>query len=116
MVKAAREVMRRMGFVGALALALILAMPAFESQACAADPQPPQDGVTLSVASTPDPGETCPDCGPACAGACCHAPHLAIAPEPSERAAPVIVRTVVWAPPPHAAAVRLSGPDRPPRL
>ena len=74
MVKPLREMVRRFGFVSTLLLTLVFAMPAFETHACATES--PASAQVAEVASGDD--VQCPDCGPACANGCCHAPHSAV--------------------------------------
>lgn len=114
MLKAAHNMLRRLGFVGGLVLALIFTMPAFESHACAAEVLATADGLVAVVAL--DHGETCPDCGPACATTCCHAPHMAIAPDLSVSGTDDIARPAFWSRQEPLAPVRPSGPDQPPRI
>lgn len=116
MLKATRDLIRRLGFVGGLALALVFATPALESHACAAEALATADGVVSVAVAAPDHGETCPDCGPACAATCCHAPHMAIAPDLSASGGDDIERSKFWTHQDALAAVRPSGPDQPPRL
>lgn len=115
MLKAARSLVRRLGFVGGLLLTLAFAVPAFESHACAEEISPP---VAEASASSPAEGDVqCPDCGPACANGCCHAPHAATVSDSmvSQRAAafgtPATWRHVTGHP-----LESLTGPDRPPRV
>ena len=114
-VKTVRDLLRRMGFVGALLLTLVFAAPAFESHACA--DEAPAIAAQLVVDTAPVDDLQCPDCGPACANGCCHAQHAATASELTAPSSPVFVaRAEVWL---HEAApplARPAGPDRPPRL
>ena len=114
MFKAMRGMIRRLGFVGGLVLALVFAMPAFEAHACAEELSPPsaEASATLPV----DGGLACLDCGPACANGCCHAPHAG-------NAAPTdgVLRTTqrysvprAWSHVSGGPLDRPAGPDRPP--
>lgn len=115
MLKAMRDMIRRMGFVGAVLLTMAFAMPAFESHACAEELSPPTAEATMGVAH--DAGQACPDCGPACANGCCHAPHVATAPELSGvPATPAFSGVTHWRHVSGAPLDRPGGPDRPPRL
>lgn len=115
MLKSLRDMIRRIGFVGGVLLTLAFAMPALASHACASELSSPVAGATVGAASDGD--AQCPDCGPACANGCCHAPHVAtpadlgVEPESVAFAAPV-----AWA---HVTGRPLdapAGPERPPRL
>lgn len=115
MLKAARNLVRRMGFVGGLLLTLAFAAPAFESHACAGELSPP---AAEASASTPgDRDVQCPDCGPACANGCCHAPHAATPPDSLvSPSTPVFGAPAAWN---HVTGHPLdspAGPDRPPRF
>ena len=105
--------MGRMGLAGAVVLALAFATPAFASHTCSDGSCAP---ANQSADAPSDTDDACPDCGPACANGCCHAPHPATTPEIGQPSAPVQTATsAVWT---HAAQpplVRPTGPDRPPR-
>jgi hypothetical protein len=98
-------------------LTMAFAVPAFESHACAAQ------AVDVTAASEQfstqtgaDPCEGCPDCGPACAGGCCHAPHPGMAADVMDRQTLVTFqRPSTWAHVLRAPMDRPSGPERPPR-
>jgi hypothetical protein len=113
MLKAARSLVRRMGFVGALLLTLAFAMPAFASHACADERSPP---AAEAWADAPAQDVQCPDCGPTCANGCCHAPHGATAPDSVVSSKAVAFGApAAWA---HVTGRPLdspAGPDRPPR-
>lgn len=114
MLKTVRELIRRMGFVGGLLLTLAFAAPAFESHACADELSPPAAEASVDIDASDD--LQCPDCGPACANGCCHAPHAATAADLS--ASPQTPRfdaPAAWS---HLTGRPLdspAGPDRPPR-
>lgn len=111
MLQAIRDIIRRAGFVGALVLTMVFALPAFEAHACA-DELP---SATAS-ASADLPANDCPDCGPACANGCCHAPHSATTPEPLVAPdAPAFAAPSVWSHVTGDPLGRPRGPDRPPR-
>jgi len=115
MLRFLREMIARMGLAGAVVLCLAFAAPAFAAHACIDEDCAPAGQTAFEVG--PDNGESCPDCGPACANGCCHAQHAATAPD---LAAPSPTRPVartaeLWV---HEAApplARPAGPDRPPR-
>lgn len=113
MLKVARDMIRRMGFVGGLLLTLAFALPAFESHACAQEPSRP--GVTAAAPAGQD--AACPDCGPACANGCCHASHAATAPDSLVASGTAVFAAPTgWA---HMTGRPLDspgGPERPPRL
>lgn len=114
MLKAMRDMIRRMGFVGAVVLTMAFALPAFESHACAEERSPPTAEAVADAAD--DAGQACPDCGPACANGCCHAPHVATAAEmPGAPAAPRFAEPAHWRHVTGAPLDRPGGPDRPPR-
>ena len=106
---------RELGLVGGVLLALVFALPAFESHACAAELSS-SAAVAFDVAGAGD-DQQCPDCGPACAGGCCHAPHAATAPDVAAAVAtPKFSAPAAWT---HRAGRTLDapgGPDRPPRF
>ena len=105
---------RRMGFVGGVLLSLVFVMPAFESHACADEPAPAS--VSFAVQPSSESETQCPDCGPACAGGCCHAQHSAVPAEPdATRAIAVFIPPLAWADAAGRALGRPAGPDRPPR-
>lgn len=112
MLKSLREMVRRLGFVSILLLALTFAMPAFESHACAAEaPDSPQFVETVGGADI-----RCPDCGPACANGCCHAPHSSLSNDMT--AAPFIAvfgQPQAWSDSIVSPLGRPDDPDRPPR-
>jgi len=114
MLKTLREMIRRTGFVGGLLLTLAFALPTFESHACAGEPIA---AVWVEAGAPGDADRQCPDCGPACANGCCHAPHAATSPDSLvSPKAPVFAASVVWS---HVTGRPLdspAGPDRPPRL
>ncbi|MES2860922.1 MAG: hypothetical protein V4701_05585 [Pseudomonadota bacterium] len=115
MLRFADRMIRRLGLACALLLALAFATPAFATHVCAESETCAPSAPAMADASS-DNDPACPDCGPACANGCCHAPHAATAPEPIGAPTPgVVARTQAWrhamAPPPVAPA----GPDRPPR-
>lgn len=115
MLRVLREMIARLGLVGAVALGLAFAAPAFAAEVCL-----DADCVASSrtaVDAPPADGEPCPDCGPACANGCCHAQHAATAADLSAPASavPLMRRVELWL---HDAApplARPAGPERPPR-
>lgn len=76
MVKAARQLLRRFGFIGAILFALVAATPVLASETCAqpagVEQTQGQTGATIEC----EPGQ-CEDCGVICQHGCCHAPHVA---------------------------------------
>ena len=114
MLKPLRDMISRIGFVGGVLLTLAFAMPALASHACASELSPPVAETTASVAG--DGEGQCPDCGPACANGCCHAPHVATPAELGVASERVVFATpVAWA---HVNGRPLdapAGPERPPR-
>jgi hypothetical protein len=113
MLKTARNMLRRFGFVCTLLLTLASVMPAAAAQVCAPGSAPavsasiPADGCTL---------EDCRDCGLACSHSCCHAPQVGVAaeiavPPPARRLTAPTTWTDVLGAPLGAPA----GPERPPR-
>jgi hypothetical protein len=105
---------RRLGFVSSLLLTLAFAAPAFESHACP-DETPPAGVQVVSDGATEN-GAQCPDCGPACANGCCHAPHSAVSPEnQTPRTVCAFGSALVWSDATCLPLDRPAGPDRPPR-
>lgn len=109
----------KFGRLAVLVLALAFVAPSFEAHACAPDCVA---GVSIAGetavqdASVAEEGKGCADCGPACSNGCCHAPHLAVAPDVAgPRPDPVFQRPSVWADVAGLPASRPSGPERPPR-
>lgn len=100
-----------------LGLAIAFAVPAFASHACAS---PTYDVSISAEAASPDAADDCagcPDCGPACAGGCCHAPHSGMAADPMiHRAVVDFELTSTWTHVVRAPMTRPSGPERPPRI
>lgn len=110
-----RQLTGRMGLLGGVLLTLAFALPAFETHACAGEFSPPS--VEASVDAPTDPYAQCPDCGPACATGCCHAPHVATAPEVTGVSRPrAAVAPAVWADIVGGPLDAPGGPERPPRL
>jgi hypothetical protein len=100
-----------------LLLALAFSAPAFESHACYAAKS--EAGISAEASSSSSPANDCagcPDCGPACAGGCCHAPHSGMAVDSVvHRALAPFARSSAWAHIMVAPVNRPSGPERPPR-
>ncbi|WP_421729669.1 hypothetical protein [Brevundimonas sp.] len=110
-----RDLLRRMGFVGALLLTLVFAAPAFESHACAEEAAAVTAQVFVDAAPVDD--VQCPDCGPACANGCCHASHAAVPAEPHPHQRAVrFSHPVAWSDTGGAPLSRPAGPERPPRI
>lgn len=104
----------RFGFFSVLLLTLVFAMPAFESHACA-DEAP--SSVIAVVADAGGDDAQCPDCGPACANGCCHAPHSAVPAEDHVYRAPAAFgHPQAWSSVAGRPLDRPNGPDRPPQL
>ncbi|MFJ6023662.1 hypothetical protein ACIQC9_03580 [Brevundimonas sp. NPDC092305] len=115
MLKAVRDMIRRLGFVGGVLLTLAFAAPAFAAHVCADELSPPVAEAAVDAPASPD--QPCPDCGPACANGCCHAPHSATAPETLVAPKPPLFATPVhWVDVLGHALDAPAGPDRPPRL
>jgi len=113
MLKALRENVRRLGFVSTLLLTLVFAMPAFESHACATEAQ-----TRVQVVETAGGADIrCPDCGPACANGCCHAPHSAVSGDmATPRFIAVFGQPRAWSDSFAPPLGRPDGPERPPRI
>jgi hypothetical protein len=106
---------RRIGFVGGVLLTLAFAMPAMASHACASELSPPSSESTVGAATDGD--AQCPDCGPACANGCCHAPHAATpADAGTQPRGSVFATPVIWADVTGRLLYAPAGPERPPRL
>ena len=114
MLRFLRKMMGRMGLAGAVVLSLAFAAPAFASHSCTDPSCAPASETAFATAS--DAGDGCPDCGPACANGCCHAPHPAAASELGQPSAPIgIAAPAVWTQAAQPPRVRPAGPERPPR-
>jgi len=109
------SMIRRVRLTCLLLLTLAAMAPALGAHACV-DPA----CATVAVASDTvinEAEQPCADCGQACANGCCHAPHLATAPDVSmiQNVSP-FAAPLSWShstvPPPADAA----GPRRPPRI
>lgn len=116
-MQAARDMLRRFGFIGVLLMMFATVQPAW---AAACLPEVGTAGVEATVgaaAPASDPcGDDCQDCIAACAHGCCHAHAAAltgtpVASLPSVRFAPAAHWTNALAPPGDAR----TGPERPPR-
>lgn len=112
MLKPLRETANRLGVLSFLLLTLVFAMPAFESHACA--PEAPTDAQIVAAAGA---DTDCPDCGPACANGCCHAPHSAVS---NDMATPRLIALFgqpgTWSDIVASPLGRPDGPERPPRV
>lgn len=109
----------RLGFVGALLLALAtVALPA-EGRACVsgvAEAALMALDTPESVQTNPCDAEGCGDCDAICAHGCCHASHLGVIARPGGPLAPTLVSEVLL--PSEPVATRLTFPsrlERPPR-
>lgn len=112
MLKPLRDMVRRFGFVSTVLLTLLFAVPAFESHACAAEAP---TSAQVVVAMSGDDGQ-CPDCGPACANGCCHAPHSAVSNDvATPRFITVFGQPEAWSDSVASPLGRPAGPERPPR-
>jgi hypothetical protein len=115
MLKAVQHRLRRLGFVSALLLALVMVVPTPQAEARTAVPDSICSLSTITLADDCGDAE-CRDCLAGCVHNCCHGPHPALAASLSVR--------LVQADRPAIAAVdeavgapgRLpGGPDHPPR-
>ena len=77
MFQVVRNSLRQLGFVSILLLALVVAMPVTQAEACEPDRETSQ---VVALANAPDacPIDDCQDCGVACADGCCHAPAVGV--------------------------------------
>ena len=113
MLRTLRKTVRRFGFVSILLLTLVFAMPAFESHACEAEA--PASAQVAEAASGGD--VQCPDCGPACANGCCHAPHSAVSDDvATPRFVALFGQPQAWSDSVASPLGRPDGPERPPRI
>lgn len=108
--------MTRLRVLGVLLLALAFALPAMQSHACAA-PMPTDVVEAVDAGQTQPVDDPCQDCGPACAGGHCHAPHPAIVSDGLAATQPcaTFAMPLSWS---HSRVLALSpsdGPERPPR-
>jgi hypothetical protein len=110
--KALSEMVRRFAFVCTLLLTVAFAMPAFESHACATE----ASGGVQMVETVGGADGQCPDCGPACANGCCHAPHSAMSSDlATPRFVAVFGKPQAWTDSVVGPLGRPDGPERPPR-
>jgi len=118
MLKKVLGTIRRLQVISVLLLAVVFTAPAFESQAC--PPAPVDMTVPAIIAASASPADECagcPDCGPACAGGCCHAPHSGMTADPTaHRSQVAFARPSAWSHVVRAPMSRPAGPERPPRL
>ena len=113
MLKSLREMVRRLGFVSTLLLTLAFAMPAFESHACETEASTSVEIVDAGAGEDAQ----CPDCGPACADGCCHAPHSAVSNDmATPRFVAVFGQPQAWSDSVASSLGRPDGPERPPRI
>ncbi|MBJ7319044.1 MAG: hypothetical protein JHC96_09620 [Brevundimonas sp.] len=108
-----RVMVSRFGFVSVLLLTLAFSVPAFETHACAVQP------ASVEAASLADAAgdRQCPDCGPACANGCCHAPHSAVSNDmATPRFIAVFGQPHAWSDSVASPLGRPDGPERPPRI
>ena len=117
MLKSMRGAIGNFQIFSILLLAMVFTAPAFESHAC-----PAQVEAAVSAEAAPstvlaDERSGCPECGPACAGGCCHAPHPGMTADLTPDRSPVaFTREADWA---HVLLVptgRPTGPERPPKI
>lgn len=112
MLNLLRKMVSRLGLVSILLLTLVFAMPAFESHACAVEAP---GSVKIFEAAAGDEIQ-CPDCGPACANGCCHAPHSALSNDlTTPRFVAVFGQPRSWGDSVASPLGRPDGPERPPR-
>ncbi|RZJ18207.1 MAG: hypothetical protein EON91_06545, partial [Brevundimonas sp.] len=92
------RIIGRLGLGCAIVLAMTFAAPAFASHICADSVtySPNAVDVVEAVETPVDMDDACPDCGPACADGCCHAPHAATA-------------SILDTPSSHTSLVRIGG-------
>lgn len=112
MLRTLREIVSRLGLVSTLLLTLVFALPAFESHACATEA--PSSAQVVDAAG----GDAiqCPDCGPACANGCCHAPHSTMSNDlATPRFIAIFGQPHAWSDSVASPLGRPDGPERPPR-
>jgi len=111
MLRRLRGIVGRLGFVSTLVLTLVFAVPAFETHACA--PERPTSAQMVEATAS---DIQCPDCGPACANDCCHAPHSAVSNDmATPRFIAVFGQPQAWSDSVASPLGRPDGPERPPR-
>jgi len=118
MLRTARDMLRRFGFVSAMLLALTTVTLGTEVQACAPDRSA---AVAADIATTfqadPCASRECQDCGLACAHGCCHAQHVGVVEMAAAPLAPLGFRSpAVWPDVVGAPLGASSGHERPPRV
>lgn len=120
MLRAALHRFRRLGFVGALLLALATVALPVDGQVCApaaAGIEATAGDLTATVQTDPCGEDGCGDCAATCAHGCCHAPHLGVVGGSSPALAPSSFSEAVAAPAPMAPRLApTSGLERPPRV
>jgi hypothetical protein len=115
----ARQTSKKSHFwIVGLLLAIVFSLPAFESHACPSTGSQVISGAeSVWMTSASDDRAGCPDCGPACAGGCCHAPHSGVAADLMVRQTVIdFERSSTWSNVVRSPMNRPSGPERPPRL
>ena len=118
MLKAVRGAIGSFQIFSILLLAMVFTAPAFESHACPA----PQVEAAVSAEAAPssvsaDERSGCPECGPTCAGGCCHAPHPGMTADLAPYRSPVAFdRESPWPQSLSVPAGRPTGPERPPQI
>ena len=118
MLKAARNLLRRFGFISALLLLLASVVPAAAAEGCALGAAEMAAVSTVASVQTSDAcvADGCQDCGLACTHGCCHAPHVGVM--AAAEVAPVAASfksPAAWADILGAPLRAPSGPERPPR-
>lgn len=119
MLKTLASMVARFRLFSLVLLAAAFVAPAYEGHACAAEGL--GAAVVFAAASASPASDDgcagCPDCGPACASGCCHAPHSGVTPSlMNHRFADVFAAPAAWRHVTRAPMHSPPGPDHPPRL
>jgi len=116
MLRFADRTIRRLGLGFIAFVALSFAAPAFAAHVCAENGSCAPAVEQVADASS-DTDSSCPDCGPACANGCCHAPHAATAPDALVSPKPFLFAAPTsWADAVGQPLDSPAGPKRPPRI
>lgn len=116
MLRMAREILKRLGGLSALLIALVVIMPAMEAQACTPTASAAAGQTAITASTQTDPcADGCQDCGLACSHGCCHAPNLGAVGDATPPPSVVSLSRDLWANNTSVPLYLPSGPERPPR-
>lgn len=116
MLKAARDMLRRFGFIGVLLMTLASVVPAAAEGCAPGAAQTPAVASASIQTSDSCTADGCQDCGIACSHGCCHAPHVGVMADTGVAPVAVVFQSpAAWADILGAPLRAPSGPERPPR-